>query len=430
MPDCEILCIGTELLLGQILNTNSQFLSEELAKLGVNCYFQTTVGDNKSRIITAIRQAMERCDVLLITGGLGPTADDLTTECVAATFDVPLIFDQAICDRIEEFFKVRGYPMPQTNRKQAMRPEGADVLPNPQGTAPGIIWQVPDHLLAKIGLNPARSSRVIMTFPGVPSELKAMWRDTAAKFLQEKYGEQILYSVELKHYGIGESMLAEKYADLLEMNNPTVAPYAGRGECKLRVTSRASTHSDAVRMAEPIIQQIESGSGELCYGRDDDSLESVIGEMLRARKLTISLAESCTGGLASKRLTDIAGSSEYVHLNVVTYSNQMKTKTLAVNEQLLQTHGAVSPECAEAMARGVRNLAGADIGVGITGIAGPGGGTDEKPVGLVYIGLNTEKQTSTRKINFPAHLGRAEIRYRTASEALNMVRIMLLRNEV
>lgn len=412
MPNCEILCVGTELLLGQILNTNSQFLSEELAKLGIHCYYQTTVGDNKNRIISAIQQALQRAQILIITGGLGPTADDLTTECVAATFGVEMVFDQAVCDRIEGFFRQRGYPMPETNRKQAYRPKGANILPNPSGTAPGIIWEVDD--------------KIIMTFPGVPSELKTMWRETAAPFFLKRYGEQALYSVDLKHYGIGESALAEKYAQLLDMANPTVAPYAGQGECKLRVTAHGTSIEEAKQLAQPVIDQIQNGSGKLCYGRDNDTLESVVGNLLRDRKYKIAFAESCTGGLASKRMTDIPGSSDYLDMSIVTYSNLMKMKLLGVDEFMLNQEGAVSEPCAEAMARGVRELGEADIGVGITGIAGPGGGTDEKPVGLVYIGISTAKNTEVRRLNFSTHLKRSEIRHRTSSEALNMVRLLLL----
>lgn len=425
MPNCEILCVGTELLLGQILNTNSQFLSQELAKLGINCYYQTTVGDNKSRIIASIRQALQRAHVVVITGGLGPTADDLTTECVAATFDVPMIFDQSVYDRIENFFRQRGYPMPETNRKQALRPEGASILPNDTGTAPGIIWEVSRELLKNAGIEEPDAERIIMTFPGVPSELKAMWKATAAPFLHSKFGEQFLYSVDLKHYGIGESALAEKYASLLEMANPTVAPYAGRGECKLRVTARADNRDAAKALADPIVDEIVKASGHLCYGRDDETLESVAGKLLREHKMRIAFAESCTGGLTAARITDIPGSSEYLDLSLVTYSNSMKTKMLGVDAFMLQQKGAVSEECAYAMAVGIRNLAEADIGIGITGIAGPDGGTADKPVGLVYIGISSAATTNVRKVTFPPHAGRAEIRYRTASEALNMVRLLL-----
>lgn len=426
MATCEILSVGTELLLGQITNTNSQFLSEELAAIGINCYLQTTVGDNKGRIINCIKQALGRADILLITGGLGPTADDLTTECVADALGVPLIFEQSVLSRIEEFFKTRGYPMPPTNRKQAMRPEGSMLLPNPLGTAPGIIWEVWPELLKRAGISNAGSARTIMTFPGVPGEMKAMWLETARPHLARKFGEGVVWSIDLKHYGIGESLLAEKYAHLLNNENPTVAPYAGKGECKLRVTAKAATEADAEKLAASIVEEITKGSGKHLYGTNKDTLEAVVGRMLRETHKTLSVAESCTGGLVSQRLTDIPGSSECIKLNVVTYSNDSKEKVLCVPRALLESHGAVSEQCAQAMAEGTRKLAGADLGLSITGIAGPTGGTVEKPVGLVYVGLSDEKETKIRKLMLPSHLPRKEIRQRTASEALNMVRLYLL----
>jgi nicotinamide-nucleotide amidase len=426
MASCEILSVGTELLLGQIVNTNSQFLAEELAGLGISCYFQTTVGDNKSRLISAIKLALSRADMVLITGGLGPTADDLTTECVAEAFHMPLIFDQTVMDRIEEFFRLRGVAMPQSNRKQALRPQGSEILPNPRGTAPGIIWEVPEQLVAQ-QISPATGARIIMTFPGVPGEMKAMWHETAVPYLRRKFGQQVLWSVDLKHYGIGESALAEKYAHLLDLSNPTVAPYAGHGECKLRVTAHAASTAEAQSLAAPIIAEIERDSGELCYGRDRDTLETVVARRLVERSLTLAVAESCTGGWLSKRLTDVAGSSAYTRLNLVTYANEMKQKFLGVSEETLAKHGAVSEHCAREMAQGMLRAAEADIAISITGIAGPSGGTQEKPVGLVFIGLADGNQTQVRVLQLPHHLAREEIRYRSCSEALNLVRLYLLR---
>jgi nicotinamide-nucleotide amidase len=270
-------------------------------------------------------------------------------------------------------------------------------------------------------------NRYIMTFPGVPSELKNMWATTVVDFLQTKIVGAAIFSVELKHFGIGESALAEKYADLLAGRNPTVAPYAGHGECRLRVTAKADDMRSARQLVAPIVADIQERSGSFCYGLDDSTLESVAGDLLRKQGLTISSAESCTGGLLSKRLTDVAGSSEYISLNVVTYSNAAKQKVLNVSEDLLNEFGAVSPECAEAMAHGVRRVSGADIGIGVTGIAGPGGGTEDKPVGLVYLGLSSADHYVGKKLLLPARLGRMEIRHRTANEALNMVRLHLLK---
>ncbi len=430
MSIAEILAVGTELLLGQVLDTNSQFLSDELARLGIDCYYHTTVGDNRHRVGKCLKTALSRSEIVITSGGLGPTPDDLTMECIAEVMGAEMVMDETILEIIRSFFNERGIVMPENNAKQALRPAGADLLPNPTGTAPGIIWTISPSRLQEAGIEsiPALQSknRYIMTFPGVPSELKNMWATTVVDFLQAKIVGAAIFSVELKHFGIGESALAEKYADLLAGRNPTVAPYAGHGECRLRVTAKSDDMDTARKLVEPIVADIQERSGTFCYGVDNSTLESVVGDLLKKQGLMISTAESCTGGLLSKRLTDVAGSSDYISFNAVTYSNEAKHKILSVSEQLLNEFGAVSPECAEAMARGVRELSGADIGIGVTGIAGPGGGTDDKPVGLVYLGLSTADTYIGKKLSLPARLGRTEIRHRTANEALNMVRLHLL----
>lgn len=427
MPCAEVLSIGTELLLGQVLDSNSQFFALELAKLGINSFYRTTVGDNKDRIKAALELALQRSDIVLTSGGLGPTADDLTTECIAEYFGVEQEMDDAVIERIRNFFKLRNFKMPESNLKQGLRPIGSRILPNPVGTAPGIIWDVPKEVLAAKNL--AGESRLIMTFPGVPSELRGMWKETAEPLLKSRYGTHVLWSRELKHYGIGESALAEQFAHLLNLENPTVAPYAGRGECRLRVTARAKTEEEAKQLAEPVIEEIRKGSKHRMYGYDDDTLETAVGKLLIERGMTISFAESCTGGLLSKRLTDMPGSSKYTHLNVVTYANEAKHKLLDVSNEILEKHGAVSPECAEAMAKGLKKLTGADLAVSVTGIAGPDGGTEEKPVGLVYLGFCTPNSYIAKKVMLPREFSRDEIRFRTANDALNMVRLWLLNPE-
>jgi nicotinamide-nucleotide amidase len=422
----EILSIGTELLLGQVVDTNAQFIGGELAKLGIDSFFRTTVGDNPARIKEAFRVACERADIVISTGGLGPTADDLTTECIAEFFNVPLIFDEEVLEGIEAKFAMLRYKMPESNRKQAFRPEGAQILPNPAGTAPGILWQVDPQICKRVGIS---GSRTVLTFPGVPRELKRMWSETAAPFLAKSHANSVLWSRELKHFGIGESALAEKFAHLLNSENPTVAPYAGQWECRLRVTAKAKTVDEARAMAEPIVEEIRTGSGTLCYGFDNDTLESVVGALLTESRKTIAVAESCTGGLVSARLTDISGSSNYVGLNVVSYANDAKMQLLGVSDDVLKSHGAVSAECAEQMAQGIKKLAKSDLGLSITGIAGPTGGTPEKPVGLVYIGLATDEGYAGKELRLPDRLSRSDIRYRSASEALNMVRLLLLRDK-
>jgi nicotinamide-nucleotide amidase len=426
MPSAEVVSIGTELLLGQVLDTNSQFLAVELAKLGVESYFRSTVGDNKPRIRSVLRQALERSDILITTGGLGPTADDLTTECIAELLETELFFDEEIWDFIKKLFASRNYPIPDSNRKQALRPLGADILHNPVGSAPGIIWKLGESELAKIGLKDSSKPRVILTFPGVPRELHAMWNEVAVPFLRSYTGAGVLWSTELKHYGIGESALAEQYAHLLDLPNPTVAPYAGHAECRLRVTAKAATIDEAKALAAPVIDEIKKGSAHRCYGDDADSLESVVGRMLRSANLKLSVAESCTGGLVSQRLTDVPGSSSYIGLNVVTYSNEAKIDILHVSKETLEEEGAVSAKCAEEMARGALALGHADIALSITGVAGPDGGTEEKPVGTVYLGLATMDFFAGKLLKLGKVSGRSEVRFRTSQEALNMVRLFLL----
>lgn len=430
MSIAEILAVGTELLLGQVLDTNSQFLSDELARLGIDCYYHTTVGDNRGRVGRCLKTALTRSEVVITSGGLGPTPDDLTMECIAEVLGAEMVMDETILEGIRSFFSQRGVEMPENNAKQALRPIGAELLPNPTGTAPGIIWTITPSRLKEAGIESVKGleakNRYIITFPGVPGELKNMWAKTVVDFLQSQIVGAAIFSVELKHFGIGESALAEKYEDLLAGCNPTVAPYAGHGECRLRVTAKSDDLEKARKLVAPIVVDIQKRSGSFCYGLDNASLESVVGDMLREQGLVISTAESCTGGLVSKRLTDVPGSSDYISANVVTYSNAAKQQILGISEALLVEFGAVSPECAEAMARGVRKLSGADIGIGVTGIAGPGGGSDEKPVGLIYLGLSVGDSYVGKKLLLPARLGRTEIRHRTANEALNMVRLHLL----
>ena len=426
MPVCEVISIGTELLLGQILDTNCQFISTELAKLGIDCFFRTTVGDNKERIKEALRVSLNRSDIIVTTGGLGPTADDLTCECLAEFFGAKMIFDEEVCSNIEKLFKDRNIKMSPTNRKQALRPEGANLLPNPVGSAPGFIWELNNAILRCQAIDCPERQRTILVFPGVPSEMQAMWHQAAKPYLERKYSAGTVWSTELKHYGIGESALAEKYAHLLDSANPTVAPYAGRGECRLRITAKAQTVDLAKKLAQPVVNEILQGSGQLCYGLDDDTLESVVGHLLVEHKLTIAVAESCTGGLVSKRLTDIAGSSRYILSNVVTYADKAKKRLLDVQEATLKAYGAVSPQCAEEMAKGVRKLSNSDIGLSITGIAGPDGGSREKPVGLVYLGLAVKDVCIGKELNLGSKSSRSEIRLRAANEALNMVRLALI----
>lgn len=426
MPNAEIVSIGTELLLGDVLDTNSKFFASELARIGIDCFYRSTVGDNKDRIKSTLKVAFDRSDIVITSGGLGPTADDLTTECIAEMFGVPLQLDEKVLVEIEAMFAERKLTMPETNKKQAMRPKGADILPNKNGTAPGIIWLVSSDILAANDISEPSRKRVVMTFPGVPSELVAMWTETARDYIIKNFLTGAIYSVELKHYGIGESALAEKYGHLLYGLSPSVAPYAGQGECRLRVAAKASTMEEARELVMPVVEQIRRDSGTLCYGQDDDNLETVVGRLLVTKGMTLSVAESCTGGLVSKRLTDVAGSSKYTKVNVVTYANEVKQSVLKVSKETLDKYGAVSAECAEEMAVGVRAFGQANIGLSITGIAGPDGGTAEKPIGTVFVGLAHERGCTVKKLELGSRVGRQDIRLRTSSAALNMVRLFLL----
>jgi nicotinamide-nucleotide amidase len=436
----EVLCIGTELLLGDVLDTNSQFLAKELALLGVDSFYRVVVGDNPERIKECVRQALRRADVVITSGGLGPTADDLTTECLAQVFDAQMEMDEEVLAFIQALFASRNLRMTESNRKQALRPRGADILPNPVGSAPGMVWQLSQEDLAKVGIDTSYVSavgvnapfRTILTFPGVPSELTAMWHETAGPYLAKHYPAGTIWSTELKHIGIGESALAEKFRHLLDLPNPTVAPYAGRWECRLRVAAKAATQDEARKLAQPVIDEISTGSGITLYGRDNDTLEAVAGGLLAKQGKTLGVAESCTGGLIMQRLTEVPGSSKYLGLGIVAYSNDAKHKILGVDEALLALHGAVSVESATAMAIGMLKLAQTDLAIAVTGIAGPDGGTADKPVGLVYVCLAVQPagdgapQTFVRKLSLGARINRSEVRYRTANEALNMVRLYLL----
>ena len=371
----EIICVGTELLLGDILNSNAQFLAQQLANLGIAHYYQTVVGDNPERIKQVLAIATQRSQLLIFTGGLGPTPDDLTVATIADYFNTPLIERPEIIEDITQKFAHRGRTMSASNRKQALLPQGASILPNPIGSAPGIIWQPVANV-------------TVMTFPGVPTEMKLMWQETAVPYMQNQgWCGETIYSRTLKFWGITESGLAEKVAPLLEMKNPTVAPYANFGEVKLRISARANSQEFADQLILPVEQKIRDIAGIDCYGINDDSLASVVGKLLLDAGETLAVAESCTGGGLGSMLTSIPGSSEYFHGGIIAYENQVKIGLLNVNSEDLATQGAVSHTVAKQMANGVVKKLGTNWGISITGIAGPGGGTESKPVGLVYIGI-------------------------------------------
>lgn len=411
----EIICVGTEMLLGDILNSNAQYLAQQLAQLGIPHYYQTVVGDNPERLKEVIEIAASRVQILIFTGGLGPTPDDLTCETIADFFGVPLKERADIIEDIAEKFAQRGRVMSANNRKQALIPQGAEILPNPTGTAPGIIWQ-------------PRPGLTIFTFPGVPSEMYQMWTQTAVPFLKSQgWGKEIIYSRSLRFWGIGESALAEKVAPYFNLTNPTVAPYAGKGEVRLRISAKATDSTTAEALITPIGKQLIEIAGLDYYGANDDTLASVVGNLLRSSGETLSIAESCTGGGLGQMLTEIPGSSDYFWGGVIAYENSVKIGLLGVNPEDLEKFGAVSATVAEQMAAGVKNRLSTTWGLSITGIAGPTGGTKAKPIGLVYIGLAGPGDEVT---SFEHHLGtirgRSLIRCVGANSALDNLRRRLL----
>jgi nicotinamide-nucleotide amidase len=407
----EIICVGTELLLGDIVNTNAQYLAQQLAELGIAHYYQTVVGDNEGRLHQVIEIACQRAELLIFTGGLGPTPDDLTTESIANFFNTPLIEHPEIIRNIEEKFASRGRIMSPSNRKQALQPEGAEILPNGNGTAPGMIWQ-------------PRPNITIMTFPGVPSEMKQMWQDTAIPYLKNQgWCTATIHSRTLKFWGIPESTLAEKVAPFLAQTNPTVAPYAGAGHVKLRISARAASVELAEELIAPVEQELREIAGIDCYGADDDTLPSVVGKLLLERGENLSVAESCTGGILGKMLTDIPGSSRYFMGGIIAYSNLVKINLLDVFPEELDQYGAVSDKVAKKMAQGVCWRLDTTWGLSITGIAGPDGGTEEKPVGLVYIGIaNQQGLVKSFCHRLGALRGRDTVRQFSAFNALDMLR--------
>jgi len=410
----EILCIGTELLLGNITNGNARWLAEELAGLGIPHHHQEVVGDNRGRVMAAVREASSRCRLLITTGGLGPTPDDLTTEAIAAAFDTPLVEHGAIWADIQAKLSGRGRPCAPSNRKQALLPQGAEVLPNATGTAPGMIW------------SPCPGFTVI-TFPGVPSEMRAMWQASAEPWLRlNGLADGLFASRMLRFWGVGESALAEQVADLLALENPTVAPYAGAGEVKLRITARASNLPSAEALLQPVEQELRQRTGEACFGSDADSMASVVLALLRQRGQTLAVAESCTGGGIGAALAAVPGASDGFLGGVIAYANAVKQAVLGVPAELLERHGAVSDAVALAMAQGARQLTGATWAIAVTGIAGPGGGTAEKPVGLVHIAIAGPDGTCSEGVRFGALRGRDWIQTLTAGEALNRFRLQLL----
>ena len=415
MNSCaEVIAVGAELLLGDILNTNAQFLARELAILGIPHCYQSVVGDTPSQIREAIATACKRSGLLIFTGGLGPTPDDLTTATLAEFFDARLEARLDVLADIQQKYGRPG-PLPASQYKQALLPVGAEVLPNPTGSAPGMIWQPYPGV-------------TLLTFPGVPSEMQIMWAETAVPYLRRTgWSTGTIVGRMLRFWGASESALAEKVSPFLKQMNPTVAPYANLGETCLRITAQASTAEAARALIEPIEAAIRQQTGQDCYGCDGDSLASVVGALLRSRQQSLAVAESCTAGGLGHMLTAIAGSSAYFKGGILAYDNSVKQSLLGVESNLLLQFGAVSDAVAEQMARGVQRQLNTHWALAITGIAGPGGSTPDKPVGLVYIGLAFPSGKATSQgFQFGWMRTRDWIRHVSACTALDQLRRALL----
>ncbi len=408
MP-AEIISVGTELLLGHITDTNATFLCERLAERGVDVYYRSTVGDNQPRIVEAIRLALSRADIVILSGGLGPTTDDLTKEAIAEVLGMALVRDAGLEAELRALFAGRSWPMAESNLKQADVLAGGAAIPNACGTAPGVFAET--------------EGKLIFAVPGVPREMAAMVEGWVIPELQRRgrAGSWVIRSRTLRLAGIGESAAAERVQDLLTaQSNPTIAPLAGAGEVKLRITAKSPTWDEASERIAELEERVRERLGDRIFGVDDESLEQALVARLLGRGLTIATAESCTGGLIGSRITDVNGSSGCYAGGVVSYSNEAKARLLGVRESLLEEHGAVSAPVAREMAVGVRRLFGTDLGVSATGIAGPSGATAEKPVGLVYIAVAFGETVSVEEHRFGND--RLTNKFRTSQAALDLVR--------
>ncbi len=404
----EILSVGTELLLGNIANLDAQILSQGLSELGLNVFWHTVVGDNPQRAREAVAIAKQRADIIITTGGLGPTCDDLTKNVLAEAFGKKLVFDEDSAQRIRSYFERTKRPMTENNLQQAMLPEGCTILVNDWGTAPGCAFE-------------ADGCHVIM-LPGPPSECRPMFQYRAKPYLLS-LSEGVIASHTLKLFGIGEStMEAQLREQMNAMHNPTLAPYAKEGECELRVTAKAPTDQQAQDLLRPTVEQVKALFGSKVYGVDVPSLEYVVLEGLKARGMTLGTAESCTGGLIAKRLTDIPGASQVFLGGIVSYTNDVKARVLGVPQHILDQFGAVSPETAIAMAQGARNVLGCDIALSATGVAGPDKDDWDHEVGTMFVAIATPEGSHVRPLKLGNRPVRERLRIQTASHAFDLAR--------
>lgn len=415
----ELIAVGTEILLGNIVNTNSAYLSEKCAELGLAVYYQSVVGDNPDRMKSVIKTALDRSDVIILTGGLGPTEDDLTKEITAEVMGFPLVEDAHTRELMEAYLKEYEKNHPQrritkNNYKQTMVPEGAIVIDNHNGTAPGLIME--------------KKGKTAILLPGPPNEMVPMFEESVYPYLRKKQPE-IIYSRMVKISGIGESQVAEEIQDLIDkQTNPTIAPYAKTGEVHLRVTAKAEDEKKCKEMIKPIVRELKKRFGKNVFAtREDKTLEEAVVDLLKEKNMTLSLAESCTGGAVAARIVNVPGASDALMCGYVTYTNRAKRKCLGVKKSTLNKEGAVSAKCAKEMAKGGAKAARTDVCLSVTGLAGPGGGTKETPVGTVFMGCTCAGKTTTREFHFTGN--RSRIRGQAVAQALIFIRDSLLECE-
>ena len=408
----ELISVGTEILLGNIVNTNAAYLAEKCALLGLSLYNQTVVGDNSERLFNAVKTALSRADIIILTGGLGPTEDDITKETIAAVFGRKLYMDEHSKKRIQKYFdQVKSRQITENNWKQAMVPEGAKVIDNHNGTAPGIILE--------------ENQKMAILLPGPPNELKPMFEESIAPLLNQMQPEGI-YSRMVKICSVGESRAETMIKDMMEtQTNPTIAPYAKTGEVHLRVTAKAKSEEEAKQLMEPVVEELFRRFGSRIYTTCEDvTLEDTVVTMLKEKKYTVTTAESCSGGLLAGRILNVSGASDVYREGHITYSNEAKEKLLGVKHETLEMYGAVSEQTAAEMARGAAEAADADAALSVTGIAGPGGGTKDKPVGLVYIGCYVRGKVKVKECRFAGN--RDKNRESAVVQALTLLREQLL----
>ena len=418
IKSAEIICVGTELLMGQTLNTNSRFLARELASLGIPSYRQIVVGDNYDRLYEQIKESAGRSDLVILTGGLGPTTDDITMGVAADVAGKELVFDEESFNNITEYFRRLFRNMPKNNRKQAMLPEGATILKNNNGTAPGAMFEYSCPATE----DPDRVVHFVL-LPGPPSEMSLMFTNEARPIL-EKMSDSKFITKFVHLFGIGESAAAERISDLIDaQTNPTIAPYASEGECMFRVTQRVDNGEEEKDLITPILDVMKERFGQCIYEIGDRPLKQVAYDLLLEKNKTVCFAESCTAGMVSSEFVDIPGASQVFMGSVVSYGNKVKTNLLGVSDDVLENLGAVSRECAQEMAEGARKLLGTDIAVSITGIAGPTGESAAKPVGLVYLAIADEKGTDVIEVHLSGN--RSRVRHVAVLHAFNLIRMRL-----